>query len=181
MTTATFMLKGQSLLDFVADKMPLIERGELTRTDMVKDAGYVYDNGKAMYVDFYTELLNAKGVVPVMYSEADDAAYDALPKVTKELYDHVDARFGEKWDHEQVMDFIEELSDIDITNHEAFDEFFYGVYDSEREFAEEYISNTFGDLPWVVEINLDYRGIAHDLSEDYDIIEFDYQFYYFTK
>jgi hypothetical protein len=68
MTTTTapiFMLKGDALVEFVNEKMQLVNRNEMTRTEMILDAGYVYDNGKAMYTEFYTELLNAKGIKPV--------------------------------------------------------------------------------------------------------------------
>jgi hypothetical protein len=52
MTTTTapiFMLKGDALVEFVNEKMQLVNRNEMTRTEMILDAGYVYDNGKAMY------------------------------------------------------------------------------------------------------------------------------------
>jgi hypothetical protein len=68
MTTTTapiFMLKGDALVNFVIEKMELVNRNEMTRTEMILDAGYVYDNGKAMYTEFYTELLTAKGITPV--------------------------------------------------------------------------------------------------------------------
>jgi hypothetical protein len=55
MTTTTapiFMLKGDALVEFVNEKMQLVNRNEMTRTEMILDAGYVYDNGKAMYETF---------------------------------------------------------------------------------------------------------------------------------
>jgi hypothetical protein len=50
MTTTTapvFMLKGDALVEFVNEKMQLVNRNEMTRTEMILDAGYVYDNGTA--------------------------------------------------------------------------------------------------------------------------------------
>ena len=76
--TATITLTGDSLVAYVNDYMPLIERGEKTRTDMILDAGYVYDSGKAMYTQFYTELLNAKGIQPVTNTDAADVEYEDL-------------------------------------------------------------------------------------------------------
>jgi hypothetical protein len=81
MTTTTapiFMLKGDALVEFVNEKMQLVNRNEMTRTEMILDAGYVYDNGKAMYTEFYTELLNAKGIKPVTDTDAADVEYDNL-------------------------------------------------------------------------------------------------------
>jgi hypothetical protein len=43
----TFMLKGDALIEFVSEKMQLVNRNEMTRTEMILDAGYVYDNGTA--------------------------------------------------------------------------------------------------------------------------------------
>ena len=46
MTTTTapvFMLKGDALIEFCKEKMELINRNEMTRTEMILDAGYVYD------------------------------------------------------------------------------------------------------------------------------------------
>ncbi len=115
-TTAApvFMLKGDSLLNFVNDKMPLINRGELTRTDMIKDAGYINDNGKAMYTDFYTELLNARGVTPTTNTDTMDQEYDDLTSDEKDLYDKITDMLGEKWTHEETIEFMEELDDIGI-------------------------------------------------------------------
>ena len=80
MTTTTaapvFMLTGDSLVAYVNEKMELVNRNELTRTDMIKDAGYVYDNGNAMYTQFYTELLNARGIQPVTTTDVEDREYD---------------------------------------------------------------------------------------------------------
>ena len=75
-TTVPFMLTGDTLVKFVDERKDLIQRGELTRTDMILDAGYVYDNGKARYVDFYTELLNARGIVPTTDTDTADEEYE---------------------------------------------------------------------------------------------------------
>jgi hypothetical protein len=45
-----FMLKGDALVEFVNEKMQLVNRNEMTRTEMILDAGYVNDNGTAAYV-----------------------------------------------------------------------------------------------------------------------------------
>ena len=147
MTTTTavpFMLTGDTLLQFVHERKDLIQRGELTRTEMILDAGYVYDNGKAMYVDFYTELLNARGITPVLDSEAQDEEYEALPKEKQALYDMLDEEsYTEKWSHEEFMTFIDELSDNGIETVSDYEDAFYGYndeYHAERYFAEEFVN-----------------------------------------
>jgi len=185
MTTATpvFMLKGDSLLDFVNEKMPLVNRGELTRTEMIKDAGYVYDNGKAQYVDFYTELLNAQGVVPVLDRDVEDATYTSLSSDKQDLYDEVDERFGEKWSQEEVLEFLDELEDIGIETKADFEDAFYGVYDSEKEFAEEFcneVESINSDSSYYFAIDWQ-RVWDHSLRYDFDTIEFNYDTYFFRN
>ena len=132
MTTTTapiFMLKGDSLLNFVNDKMPLINRGELTRTDMIKDAGYVYDSGKAMYTDFYAELLNARGIGPITDTDAADQEYDDLTSDEKDLYDAITDKLGSKWTHEETIEFMEELDDIGINTASDFEDSYEYTHD----------------------------------------------------
>lgn len=183
MTAAVFTITGDALVNFVNDKMPLINRGELTRTDMIKDAGYVYDNGKAMYVDFYTELLRAKGVTPVTDSDVYDKAYESLDSDTQALYDAVDAKLGEKWDHEDVMAFIEHLDGIGILTAEQFDDRFEGVYDTEKEFAEYWVNDVLNaQIPECVYNCINWDGVWNcELKYDFDSIDFDYSVYVFRN
>jgi len=183
MTTKTFTLTGDALLSFVNEKMELVNRGELTRTDMIKDAGYAYDNGKAMYVDFYTELLRAKGVTPVTDTDNTNAAYDDLSTDEQELYDVVDEKLGKKWFHEDVMTFLDELDDIGITTADQFEESFEGVYDSEREFAEYWVTDVLGaQIPECVYNCIDWDQVWEcELRYDFNVIEFDYSVYVFRN
>lgn len=185
MTTATkpIMLTGDSLVQFVNDRADLIQRGDLTRTDMIKDAGYVYDNGQAMYVDFYTELLRAKGVSPVTDRDVDDELYEDLDQDTKDLYDAVDAKLGEKWDHEDMMSFLEHLDDIGITSAEQFEESFEGVYDSEREFAEYWVTDVLNaQIPECVYNCINWDDVwSSELRYDFNTIDFDYSTYVFRN
>lgn len=175
-TTIPIMLTGQSLLDYVDDKMPLVNRGELTRTDLIKDAGYVYDNGKAMYVDFYTELLNARGVTPTTMRDVEDQEYADLDQDKKDLYDSVDERIGSKWTHEEIIEFIEELDDIGITTANEFEDAFYGesdAYHAEREFAEEFVCELEYNLKdSLVFAAIDWQDVwDHQLRYDFSTIE----------
>lgn len=183
-TTTPIMLTGDSLVQFVNDRADLIQRGELTRTDMIKDAGYVYDNGQAMYVDFYTQLLRAKGVDPVTDRDVDDELYDNLDQDTKDLYDAVNDSLGEKWDHEDMMSFLEHLDqECDITTAKQFEENFEGVYDSEKEFAEYYTTDVCNaQIPEFVYNCIDWDQVWNcELRYDFDSFDFDYSTYIFRK
>lgn len=183
MTVCTIRITGDSLVQFVNAKMELVNRGELTRTDMIKDAGYVNDNGTGAYVDFYTELLRAKGISPVTDTDMSNAAYDDLPPDTQHLYDVVDDKLGEKWDHDEVMDFIEELDDIGITTGEQFEDCFEGVYDDEKEFAQYWVCDVLNaQIPECVYNCIDWEHVwSHELKYDFNCIEFDYNVFIFRN
>jgi len=172
------MLKGDSLLNFVNDKMPLINRGELTRTDMIKDAGYVYDSGKAMYVDFYTELLNARGVTPTTNTDVADKEYDDMSTDDKDLYDKITDMLGEKWTHEETVEFMEELDDIGINTASQLEDAYEYTHDSyssyaEKEFAEYWCIEVLdAQIPECVLSAVDWQDVwDHNLRYDFCSIE----------
>ena len=178
MTVTNIMLTGDSLVAFVNDKMELVNRGEITRTDMVLDAGYAYDNGKAMYTDFYTELLRAKGVTPVVNTDIQDEAYDDLDSDTQALYDAIDEKLGDKWTHEEVMEFIDELDDIGIETASQFDDAYEYTHDgyasyAEKEFAEYIVIDVLdAQIPDIVMAAIDWQDVwDHNLRYDYNSIE----------
>jgi hypothetical protein len=177
-TAPVFMLKGDSLVAFVSEKMSLVNRGELTRTDMIKDAGYVYDNGKAMYVDFYTELLNARGVVPTTNVDTVEQEYDDLSEDEKDLYDKITDMLGEKWTHEETIEFMDELDDIGITIASEFEDAYEYTHDSyanyaEREFAEYWCIEVLdAKIPECVFAAIDWQEVwDHNLRYDFASIE----------
>ena len=172
-TAPTFMLKGYALVSYVDERMPLVNRGELTRTDMIKDAGYVYDSGKAMYTEFYTELLTAKGVIPVTTTDTDYAEYDDLSTDDKDLYDKITDMLGEKWTHEETIDFMDELSDIGIETVDQFVDSYEGDHHSEREFAEYWCVEVMcSEIPDIVLSAVDWQDVwDHNLRYDFNAIE----------
>jgi hypothetical protein len=172
------MLKGDSLLDFVNDKMSLINRGELTRTEMIKDAGYIYDNGKPMYTEFYTELLNARGVIPTTNTDTMEQEYDDMSTDEKDLYDKITDMLGEKWTHEETVEFMEELDDIGINTASDFEEAYEYTHDSyssyaEKEFAEYFCIEVIGaEIPEIVLSAIDWQDVwDHNLRYDFCYIE----------
>ena len=177
-TVPTFMLKGSSLVSHNAEWMELINSGEKTRTDMIMDAGYVYDNGKAMYTNYYTELLNAKGVIPTTNTDTMEQEYDDMSTDEKDLYDKITDMLGEKWTHEETVEFMEELDDIGINTASDFEEAYEYTHDSyssyaEKEFAEYFCIEVIGaEIPEIVLSAIDWQDVwDHNLRYDFCYIE----------
>jgi hypothetical protein len=173
-----FMLNGDSLVAYVNEKMELINRGELTRTDMIKDAGYVYDNGTAMYTQFYTELLNAKGIQPVTTTDVEDREYDELSNDDRDLYDKITDMFGEKWTHEEIIEFMDELADISIDNADDLEASYEWTHDSYSSYAEKEFSEYWcvevmdAQIPDIVYAAVDWQDVwDHNLRYDFCYIE----------
>ena len=169
-----FMLKGDSLVSHNAEWMQLINRGEKTRTDMIMDAGYVYDSGKAMYTQYYTELLNARGVIPTTNTDVADQEYDELSNEDKDLYDAITDKLGEKWTHEETIEFMEELNDIGVETASDFEDAYEYTHDSyssyaEKEFAEYFCIEVMGaEIPACVLSAVDWQAVwDHNLSYDF--------------
>ena len=179
MTTTTapvFMLKGDALVNFVNEKMQLINRNEMTRTEMILDAGYVYDNGKAMYTEFYTELLTAKGIIPTTDTDIADQEYDDLSTDKKDLYDKITDVLGDKWTHEETIEFMNELDDIGIETASQFEEAYEYTSDeywAEKEFAEYFCLDVLdAQIPAIVFAAIDWQDVwDHNLRYDYSTIE----------
>jgi hypothetical protein len=177
-TAPVFMLKGDSLVSHNAEWMQLINRGEKTRTDMIMDAGYVYDNGKAMYTDYYTELLNARGVVPTTNTDVEDQEYDDMSSDEKDLYDKITEMLGEKWTHEETVEFMDELCDIGIETASDFEDAYEYTHDSyssyaEKEFAEYWCVEVLNaQIPECVLSAVDWQDVwDHNLRYDFASIE----------
>jgi hypothetical protein len=181
MTTTTapiFMLKGDALVEFVNEKMQLVNRNEMTRTEMILDAGYVYDNGKAMYTEFYTELLKAKGITPTTDTDIEDQEYDDLSTDKKDLYDKITEVLGEKWTHGETIEFMDELEDIGIETASEFDDAYEYAFDGcssygEKDFAEYWCIEVMDvQIPDIVFAAIDWQDVwDHNLRYDFNSIE----------
>jgi hypothetical protein len=186
MTTAVIRLTGDSLLKHVAEYKELITRGEKTRTEAVLAAGYAYDNGKAAYVDYYTEVLRAQGDLPVTDQDVEDQVYTNLSGVEQDLYDAIHDKFGRKWDHEEIMEFMQELSDIGIESPEALvDAYEYqtGEYSPEAVFAEYYVNEVHcTGIPEILEGHINWHEVWDcELRYDYNTIDFDGETFFFRN
>lgn len=186
MTTAqAIKLTGQSLVDYVND-----HSGNISRAELVINSGYVRADGRPAYTEFYTELLKAKEIITPGYihqDDVEDAAYEDLDPDIQKLYDNVHEAIGEKWDHEQILDFISELDDIGIVTPDQFEESFEHVLDdtwkAESEFAEFYVTELGCEsIPEIILHAIDWQAVwDHQLRYDYNTIEFDGSTYFFRN
>lgn len=186
MTATVSKLTGQALIDHV-------DNGDLngmSKTEQCLTAGYVRDNGKAAYTEFYTELLNAKGTLSIQTDGIGDAAnwYDNLSVTEQELYDAIEERCPEfeKLSADQCDEFMSELDDIGITTAEQFNDAYCSTYDGwhpEREFAEDFMvqcDQVNEDNP--VFFAIDWQRVwDHCLSYDFNTIGFDGATYFFRN
>ena len=177
-TAPVFMLKGSSLVSHNAEWMELINSGEKTRTDMIMDAGYVYDNGKAMHTNYYTELLNARGVIPTTNTDTMEQEYDDMSTDEKDLYDAITDKLGEKWTHEETVEFMEELDDIGINTASDFEDAYDYTHDSYSSYAEKDFAEYFcievmnAQIPDCVLAAVDWQDVwDHNLRYDFCYIE----------
>jgi hypothetical protein len=181
-----FRLTGDSLVTFVTQEMQLVNRGEITRTDLIQAAGYV-DGNRTLYTDFYTELLRAKGVTPVTDTDTADVEYAELTKDEQELYDKVDQMFGEKWTHEEVMNFMEELNDIGIETADQMEDSFYFLgedpWKAEEEFAKYfYLESLSENVPESLEYYINWQAVYDgELKHNFNSVDFDGSTYFFRN
>jgi hypothetical protein len=181
MTTTTapiFMLKGDALIEFINEKMQLVNRNEMTRTEMILDAGYVNDNGTAAYVAFYTELLNAKGITPATDTDIEDQEYDDLSTDKKDLYDKITEVLGDKWTHGETIEFMDELEDIGIETASELEDAYEYTFDGcssygEKDFAEYFCVEVMdARIPDIVFAAIDWQEVwDHNLRYDFNTIE----------
>lgn len=163
-----------------------------SRVDLAAASGHIKPDGKINFISFYEALLGAKleadpNYLTVDSSDEDSEDYDALSAEQQALYDHAHDRFGEKWDHEQIMEFMGELDDIGIETERDLEDRFETVIDDswrwEREFAEEYVNSLeYGLSNSLVYSSIDWQDVWDSLLKyDFNTIEFDDSVYIFRN
>lgn len=179
-------LAGADLIEFTK----LYPHHFPSKTDLVAASGHVRNNGKVAFVSFYEALLAAKLEADPHYHVTIDAArdedkeYDELSLPLQELYDEIHSRFGEKWDHMMILDFLQELSDLGINSVSSLNDAFYAVVDDncswEKDFAEEYVNKIEDLSDSLIYHAIDWQSVwDHQLTYDFYTIEFDSQVYVF--
>lgn len=191
-TVAPVKLTGPELIAHTENSL----RAGESRTDLIIQAGYfrIKEDSTiaACYVDFYENLLEAKReanpeLYAPEYSEPVES-YDDLSEESQALYDHLSEEIGQKWKHEEQLEFLELMaSELGIETLEQFEECFYSYIDNqwtaEAEFAEEFTT----ELEYNLKESIAYSAIDwqkvwdHNLRYDFNSLEFDGSTYFFRN
>ena len=121
------MLTGNSLLDLVNEMQA--QEPPAKMSDIVRACGYEIE-GKLKYTQFYTELLDVKGLL-------DKKPEPEISEEYQETYDRLCGDYGQ----DAVDAFLEIYSDSDL---DSFEDAYQGIYESEAAFAEEFTENCYG-------------------------------------
>ena len=145
----TTALIGDALLTKIAEL-----DSTLTVTQKATICGYLKDNGKVAYVDFYTALIEAKG-----YNVPDDNEEEEMSDTESDL--------RERYSDEAVDAFLELWDGDDL---EYFEEAYQGEFRDGAEFAEQLVSDCYGmprEVPSFVEINWEatWENLRYDYCE----------------
>lgn len=164
-----------------------------SKSDLVAASGHVKAGGKVDFISFYETLLHAKAEVDPNYyvtvdsANDEDLEYGALSHSLQALYDAVHTKFGERWNHSEIMEFMQLLQDdIGISTAEQLEDIFYSVVDNgwnwEADFAEEYVDNLEPGLSDSMAYSaIDWQKVwDHNLTYSFATIDFDGYIFLFS-
>jgi hypothetical protein len=191
MVVAINRMEGLALLEHIET------HPESSHTDNAIACGYVREDGKVAYTDYYEAILEAKQThqgYTLNHNDADDdcefqAWYESLNEETTELWDAVYERVPEEcdiWDVQQCKDFISHLDDLGINSASNFEDAFLTYdsgYDVEARFAEDYYSGCGyidSDHPLYFAIDWDIVW-RHNLEYDINTFEFNGETWFFNN
>lgn len=164
-----------------------------SHTENATACGYVREDGKVAFTDYFEAVLEARNTFNGYGKDAEeddqdfDQWYDSLDEQTTELWDAIYESVpseADLWDLQQCKDFIAELSDYGIESGEQFQDSFSQYdsgYDVEARFAEQW----FIDCGMVDEDNPIFFAIdwdvvwRHSLSYDFMTFEFNGETWFF--
>ena len=146
------MLTGTDLLTKVTEMQS--QEPPIKTSDIVRACGYESD-GKMHYTEFYTQLLDAKGIL-------------SKPELTNisEEYQELYEKLCENHHEEAIEAFLTIWEESDL---HGFEDAYVGCYESEKDFAEQYTTDVYGlDVPSFVVI--DWEATWNQLSYDYEFV-----------
>ena len=166
---------------------------EKSHTDNAIACGYVREDGRVAYTDYYEAVLEARNTFGTNNRETigDDSEfeqwYDSLDEQTTELWDAIYESVPSEadcWLLEQCKDFIDELSSYGIKSAEQWQDAFSRYdsgYDVEARFAEEYytdcgIVDEDNPLFFAIDWEIVWR---HSLAYDFLTFEFNGETWFF--
>ena len=115
--------------------------------------------------------------------------YSDLSADEQNLYMEITEKFGEKWTHEQTLDFMGQLDDYGITDAYVMGDAFMYITDcqytengAKAEFAEYWFTEVMEQAEAYDNVVVDWAG-TYDYALRFDtyIIEFDGDFYFFNN
>ena len=121
------MLKGTELVSKVTTMQA--QEPPAKMSDIVRACGYEVE-GKLKYTEFYTELLDAKGLL----NKTPDPE---ISEEYQELYDELCAEYGEG----AVEAFLKIWEESDL---HGFTDAYQGRYEDEADFAEQFTTDCYG-------------------------------------
>lgn len=147
------MLTGNALLTKVTELQA--QEPPAKMSEIVRACGYERD-GKLKYTEFYTELLTVKGLI-----NNDTLEENEISEEYQEVYTKLCGDYG----RDAVDAFLELYSEDDL---ESFEEAYYGSYDSEADFAEQFTTDVLSvDIP--VHVVVDWEATWNcNLRYDFD-------------
>ena len=146
------MLKGTELLETIRSMETA------SRTEQCLACGYVRENGKPAFTDFYTAILDARGIT---INESEPEEIKAEDSDNQEA---IDAAL-EIYSADAVAAFIELYGEENV---EHFEDAYQGEYESGAHFAESLVSDCYClDIPAFVVI--DWEATWDQLYYDYSI------------
>lgn len=127
------MLTGTELLTKVTEMQA--QEPPVMLTDIVRACGYEID-GKLHFTQYYTELLNVKGLL-----NNDTTEDNEVSEEHQELYQ----KLCDSYTQDAVDAFLELYDENDL---ESFEDAYQGCYESEADFAEQFTTDVYGfDAP----------------------------------
>lgn len=146
------MLTGNALLTLVNEMQAQDPPAKMS--EIVRACGYEIE-GKLHYTQFYTELLTVKDLLN------NDTLEDEISEEYQEEYQKLCDSYGK----DAVDAFLELYDESDL---KSFEEAYYGRYDSESDFAEQFTTDVYGfDVPSFVVVDWDATWNS-GLCYDYD-------------
>ncbi len=146
------MLTGTDLLTKVTEMQS--QEPPIKTSDIVRACGYESD-GKMHYTEFYTQLLDAKGIL----SKPE-------PTNISEEYQELYEKLCENHHEDAIEAFLTIWEESDL---HGFEDAYQGCYESEKDFAEQYTIDCYGlDGPSFVVI--DWEATWNQLSYDYEFV-----------
>ena len=134
------MLTGNALLTKVTELQA--QEPPAKMSEIVRECGYVSEEGKLQYTQFYTELLTVKGLL-----NNDTLENDEISEEYQEKYQEL----CETYSKDAVDAFLELYDESDL---QYFEDAYQGSYDSEEAFAEEFTNDVYGfDVPSFVVVD----------------------------